>query len=451
MNIKTLLYSPILLLALFVTSCHDDDARGFDSQIKAENFTFRPIAGGAIMRYTFPKDENVVGMTVSYKDYSGKQCLVSASPMTDSLKILGFNEAKDNVPAQVRYQKRNGEESVPIDVNFSTHDSGPVAFFKGLKVQSGWNGFTLITNNPAESSGMAHIFYLGTNPYTNKEDTLLLTSLNIEEGTDTIVLKTKQEKDVNTIVVRSEDFRGYMVKQEVFENVASYSMRKLSPDEMSVDWEPSIEDPENKVGKEWLTDGDSKGMKFYDDNDERYVRMAIAGPEAVGKPIYVDMKHNRLTAEVKLYEPLYLKRFIDYDSPYFKLIEFDFPSKVPCDVTVYGAKDDGGSAGNWDEKQWTKLGVYKQDNLIDPKSRWSYKCWFDFNYNQSFGTKEDAEKADPLCCSVGVPAEGQGEGYRYLKVVINNTFDTTNDLEFMGGNVAGYVFLSEMEVYTKKD
>lgn len=124
MHIKTLLYLPMLLLASLAVSCSEDTVEGFDSTMKAENFSFRPVPGGAIMHYTFPKDENVVGMTVNYQDYSGKECLLSASPMTDSLKIVGFNEAMESVPAQVRYQKRDGEVSAPINVIFSTHDSG---------------------------------------------------------------------------------------------------------------------------------------------------------------------------------------------------------------------------------------------------------------------------------------------------------------------------------------
>ncbi len=443
----------MLLLASLAVSCSEDTVGGFDSTLKTENFSFRPIAGGAIMHYTFPKDEDVVGMTVSYNDYSGKECLISASPMADSLKIIGFNEAKENVPAQVRFQKRNGEESLPINVTFSTHDSGPVAFFKGLKVESGWNGFTVKTNNPAESSGIAHIFYLGTNPYTNKEDTLLLSSFNIQEGCDTMTFKTKQKKDVNTIVVRTEDFRGYMVKQEVFENIASYNTAKLAADQLSIDWSASIEDPYHMIGKDMLTDGDTKCISYFSDNNYNHVHMTWAGPEAVGKPMYVDMKKNRLTAEVRFYEPLWIRRGgLVSDTEIERMLETDFPQKTPCDITVYGAKDDNGTAGNWDSKNWQKLGSFKQNPKIEPKLRWSYKCMYDINYNWAVNTKEDAEKEDSICCSVGVPAEGQDEGYRYLKIVFNDTFHVADDEWVLGGgNVSKYIFLSEMEVYTKKE
>lgn len=452
MHIKTLLYTPMILLASLAVSCSEDTVEGFDSTMKAENFSFRPVAGGAIMHYTFPKDENVVGMTLSYEDYSGKQCLISASPLTDSLKIVGFNEAKENVPAQVRYQKRDGEDSAPIDVMFSTHDSGPVAFFKGLKVESGWNGFTVKTNNPAESSGIAHIFYLGINPYTNKEDTLLLTSFNIEEGSDTMTFKTKQKRDVNTIVVRTEDFRGYMVKQEVFDNVASYNTAKLPADDLSIEWSSSVEEPNHMIGKEWLTDGDNKGLDHFTDKDPNHIRMAWAGPEATGKPMYVDMKKNRLTAEVKFYEPLPIYTYGTVDDYYEKMLEFDFPQKTPCDITVYGAKDDNGVAGDWDNKQWQKLGSFKQDPMVDPKLRWSYKCLNDFNYNFYISTMEEALKTDSICCSVGIPAEGQDGGYRYLKIVFNDTFGLVDgEWTYTGGNVSKYIFLSEMEVYTKKE
>ena len=52
-----------------------------------------------------------------------------------------------------------------------------------------------------------------------------------------------------------------------------------------------------------------------------------------------------------------------------------------------------------------------------------------------------------------VSAAGQGEGYRYLKIVVNNTFNAAGDRwdVDMCNNDAHMITFCELEVYTKKD
>lgn len=448
----------VLLLALY--SCKDDTA-SFSPGIGAEAFSFRPIAGGAVMHYSLPDDEDVVGVNIRYKDYAGKECIVSGSAVCDSLTLVGFNEAQTNINGQVRLVKRNGEESSPVNVTFSTADSGPVSFFKGVKVDSGWNGFSVTTDNPEGSSGMAHVFYLGTNPYTNQPDTILLESFAIKPGKDTLTFEPKGGKDVNTIVIRTEDYRGYMVKQEVYPNIASYNTVILPPSEFKFSWSSSIEDSVYFLGTKYLFDGDTKGSTWLGNKNSNEYYFALAGPQAVGDPMYIDMGRNRMTAQVRMYAALEGEgRLCDDrwafgdDTPYSVIFDAHYVNKLPCDVDVYGAKDDGGSGGSWESKSWVRLGSYHQDPNIERTLRWCKGCMYDCHDNASFlalksyGTKADMDAADPIYMAVTFPADGQGEGYRYLKIIVNKTFQTEEAPGDM--NLAHYVTMQELEVYTKK-
>lgn len=448
----------VLLLALY--SCKDDTA-SFSPGIGAEAFSFRPIAGGAVMHYSLPDDEDVVGVNIRYKDYAGKECIVSGSALCDSLTLVGFNEAQTNINGQVRLVKRNGEESSPVNVTFSTADSGPITFFKDVKVASGWNGFSVTTDNPEGSSGMAHVFYLGTNPYTNQPDTILLESFAIKPGKDTLTFEPKSGKDVNTIVIRTEDYRGYMVKQEVYPDIASYNTVILPPSEFTFSWNSCIEDSAYFLGAKYLFDGDTKGSTWFDNRDSNEYYFALAGPAAVGDPMYIDMGHDRLTAQVRMYAALQAENrepdgryVVGHHTPYSPIFDYNYISKLPCDVVVYGAKDDGGTAGDWDSKSWVRLGSYSQNRTIERSSRWCKNCfwdWYDTNSKQTlptYSSKAEMDAADPLYLAVTFPADGQGDGYRYLKIIVNRTFFTRE--RSSGTNVSNYVTMQELEVYTKK-
>lgn len=191
----TWLLSLCMATATILLSACKDEENTFQPAIGSEAFTFKPIAGGSIMHYKLPADKDIAGINVRYKNFSGKDIIRSSSALLDSIKLIGFNEAKENVNAEVRLVKRNGEESSPIAVNFSTKDSAPWAFFNKVEVKSGWNGFSITTDNPQNATGMAHVFYLGTNPLTGEPDTVLIKSFNLEEGKDTLVFNIKQKRE----------------------------------------------------------------------------------------------------------------------------------------------------------------------------------------------------------------------------------------------------------------
>ncbi len=454
---KKIIY--FLLFLTCLTACKEEE-NTFQPAIGSEAFSFKPTSGGAIMHYRLPADKDIMGLNIRYKDFQGKGILRSASALCDSMELVGFNKAEENIPAEVRLVKRNGEESTPIAVTFSTNDSAPYAFFDNLRVTSGWNGFAVLTDNPSNATGMAHVFYLGKNPLTGEADTILVSSFNITSGKDTLNFSLQQKSDVNTIIVRTEDYRGYMVREESYPNIASYNTQKLNPEKFDFFFDKTIENADERLGKEYLFDGDTKGITYFDDErNNKHYNMFLAGPEAMGIPMYIDMHDNKLTAEVRMYAMINISRGIGISGNYNRLFQgLYYADKLPCKVEVYAAKDDHGTAGNWDSKQWEKVSSYTQDPDVDCSARWCANCFGDFISNSFYGysKKTDVESADSIYLPLNLLCEGQGEGYRYLKIVVNDVYNLSEEETGYGFgrkvfNAAKYFALQELEIYTKKE
>lgn len=446
----------LLLLSVFVlTSCHEDDST-FSPGITKEAFSFRPIAGGAVMHFHLPDDENIIGLHVRYKDAYGKNILRSASHLSDSLLLVGFNEAKENVEAQVMLLNRYNEESAPIDVTFKTADSGPVAFIKTADVVSNWNGFTVKYTTPKNTEGLVHVFYLGTNPKTGEPDTVLVNSFALAEtenlATKSFVIKQDVKKPI--VVLRVEDFRGHIVAEKCYTDVECLETQLLNPDNLSFYCEKTITNPVSMMGSEYLFDGDTKGLTpWLHPELARKFNMFVAGPNAAGvgaAPMYIDMKKNMITGSVRLYNHLYNSL-----SPTWYQVGGSWYQTylLPCDVDLYGAKDDGQtgdlSGRDMDQLNWVKLSNFRQDPDLTNSSRWCPTTFQPGAPGGQYSSLEEMQAADPEFMELLIPADGQADGYRYLKLVINNTFNLSQYAD-MYHNTNHYVIIQEMEVYVKK-
>lgn len=451
----------VCLLMGALSACSDSDST-FSPGIGSEAFSFTPIAGGAVMHYALPSDEDIVGLKVKYNNYSGTPCTVSGSVLSDSLTLTGFNEAQTDVPATVRLERRNGDESEPINVTFSTNASGPIALFDSLQVLSGWDGFTVITNNKAGASGMVNIFYKGINPYTQQPDTILLSTTRIKEGIDTLSFAPQQQSENFDVIIRTEDLRGNSVKEEVYHNVSAYVTQILPRGEFTFEWSKSLEVPGFDIGVEQLFSGDTKGISYFDNTTGNHAFLGIGGPGAIGEPMYADLKKNRLTAGIRIYAPVNIqgRNYSSVLGRYAVTIGgtyYDIIQKLPCDVSLYGAKDDGGTGSSgWDSKEWTLLGTFSQDERTEAGDRWCHNCQSDdAEYNRIYSTKAAAEAGPAIYMTVPVSVEGQGEGYRYLKIVVNKCFITVEGRAlrppfFPYYNWHEYVFMQQLEIYTNK-
>lgn len=456
------IYFIVVCMLLAFCSCQDDEAV-FDVKMPAEGLSFYPIAGGAVMHYKLPADEHVYNIQLRYRDAFGQEIIRTGSYACDSLVIVGFNEARQGVKGYVSLCDRNNVESEEVEVTFDTKDSGPVNFINNVKIGPGWGkGFTLSYELKDDVKGIAHVFYIGEDPVSKRMDTILLKSFALTKGTVVLQDTFKQNRDSYDIVVRAEDFRGYMVKERIWKDIAPYKVEKLLPSMMEFH-DPeglSVEDPAFKLGKEYLFDGDTKGVQcfaketFADFYTYLAGPMAISTPENPEKPLFIiDMKEEKLPAEIRLYGMLAVRSdwpygpggYYDAPNKYGRIWTSCYPSKLPSSVTLFGSNSmDAGAA-------WEKIVHFEQGRDIVNEDRWCARCnHIDFEKYQIYDF--DKLTLEPPCyLTLTCPAEGKK--YRYLKVVVNEVFMNPTGFEsaVIGSNYDKYVTLNELEIFTAKD
>lgn len=462
---------------LLAASCSDgDDPIVVD--LPQDSFRFTPKMGGAVMHYRLPDRNDVVGIHVRYLDCYGQQILRTGSALCDSLELVGFNEAQSDVECNITLQMTDHTESAPVSAHFSTIDSAPIQFMQSVGIHSGWDGFSMTYSSPegSEGTGMAHVFYLGTNPHSGESDTILMSTINLYDTQGEVfqVYKNKQNVENTTVVVRAEDYRGYMVGQKVFENVASINTAKLDSKNLKIYYDNSLEIPEEMVGLEYLTDGDTKGIRWWETQDDHIYHTFISDKHGAGEesvPMYIDMGQCRPTSQVRLYAHLNLGDGTCDGRPCFapkawcqghadgsvcqtvQVISGNYSNELPCSVTVYGCRN-ASDTQDWGNQQWELLGSFSQDPDLDYEERWCYDaadCGGMYS-STAYRTLAKCEAANPIYMPIDFTADGQNEGFRYLKLVFNDVFHLDGGLEENGNykNTFKYITFHELEVYTKK-
>ena len=431
-------------MSLAFWNCSDNTSDfPVDPTVMQEGVRFEKRPGGAMMYYKLPDNSDIFGINVRYKDARDFDILKTGGYAGDSLLLDGFNEAREGITAQLTLVDNNNNESSPIEVTFSTEDSAPYTFLNSVNVESSWNGFQLSYQSPEVVTGMAHVFYLGTNPTNHQPDTILVRSFPIAEHGDTIVFSLKQARDKNTVIVRSEDYRGYRVGQRVWEDLLSYTPEKFPLTADNFECASSMESETSKAGKSYLFDGDTKGIEKFTYGDfygeQLYTFVGNAGTAGdTPTPMYVDLGEPKVIASVRMYAMLAMNQVFAGN---VNLAFYD--ALLPCDVSVYGSNNKAAD-------EWVFLGSYKEEPSTPYDDRWSYGCMSDTYMNPVVSVEQFAER-DSIYLEVGIPASEQE--YQYLKIVINDTFFMDN--VWMGGivdyNTAGFVSFSELEVYVKKE
>lgn len=457
---------PLLLLGLW--SCSDDDSF-ISVNLPDRAFSFTPMAGGAVMHYILPDDPDIVGVGVRYEDARGNDMLRVGSSTCDSLELVGFDEAVANVPAQVTLQFADGRESQPFDVTFDTKDSGPVTFMKSAQIVSNWEGFALKYYLPEKSSGMAHVYYVGINPHTQLPDTIRIESFVLDETEEEQFLPFKMAQDVQepTVIVRVEDFRGYMLDEKVWEKVPGLHMKKLDKEHFEFFCDNSIEDDKiDMLGAKYLFDGDTKGLIQWEDGKKRKCYSFLAGPDGGGEaahPMYFDLQEDKNIGELRIYTMLDHANSplwggpgawwegipADYTTPAGPVHDYN-ENEMPREVTLYALKDDGGKPLTYADMHslegWEQIGHFMQSNSLEHEERWCYGCRSNSYDAMYLYTQAEVEAAEERYLTISIPAEGKK--YRYLKMVVDNLFELS---EGSGGNYENrynYVQFHELEIYT---
>lgn len=430
----------LLTLALIYCSCQKEETGTYKKLMLKDNVSFVATPGGAEMRYKLPNDESIFGVTVRYKDVRGKEITKVSGYGSGTLVIDGFDKAQTGIPIEIMLVDNKDNISEPIHMTFDTEDSAPYAFFDSAEVSPYWAGFQLTYSIEGAANGLAHVFYLGVNPQTHQNDTILIKSFPITKSYEPIVFQPKQKNDKNTVIVRTEDFRGNRVKERVWTDVESYSVMQMDPKNFEFDSRGlSVENEKEKVGVKYLFDGDLNGVARMQSKDYAETFTFLAGPNAEGQPMFIDMKEGQIPATIRMYG--LLKTPKGFPSAWDEGVELgviwqnEYADKLPCKVTVYGGNQKEGD-------DWTQLGQYEEPN-VTLSVRWCHRC-----YTHENSLKTDYEVRDGKPAYLEVFLAAQSTEYRYLKVVVDQVFDryytqgTTNPNNFVSFN--------ELEVYIKK-
>ena len=444
----------ILLLMFGLSACNDDDVV-FTPLTEGLEIKFTPVAGGAMMYYSLPNDGDIFAMNIRYKNWQGRDVLKVCDYGSDSLLLDGFMEKKE-VVARVSFVNHRREESASQEYNFSTLPSAPWAFFEDLEVSSTWNGFQVAYQTSGVATGMAHVFYLGENPLTHRPDTIPVSSFPITQGGDTVKFELDRKLEKYTVVVRTEDFQGYRVKQEIYPDIDAFLTEQwtVTADDFNTGG-LSVENENAKTGVKYLFDGDLKGKERMD-----YFLSAsgpnfqftgydvygtfLAGPYAFDKPMVLDLKEQKTPAWVRLYalvptQATHAQGPVELGTVWFGW----YDDKLPCNLSVYG----NSTTADPDAAGWVYLGGLNQNpNAETVNDKWSYRH-IEKNVNLP-KTMEEFDDAEPLFVDVLFPVEDNT--YRYLKIIVHQTFETKPYPVAMP-NTNKYITLHELEVFVKKN
>lgn len=424
-------------------SCEDDRTAVFDVEIP-DGFSFRTMPGGAVMYYQLPKNKDVMGIRVRYRNAQGQDVLRTASYACDSIELTGFDEARTGVEAFVTLCDRNNVESEPVRVTFDTENSGPVAFFDNLKITPGWNGFNMRWDVPSGARGLVHVFYLGKSPFTSESDTLLMGSYAFNGGKGSMQFEPKQRAAQYTVVVRTEDFAGYTVKEKEWENVDSYSVMKLEPENFEFTTPvPVITNSTAKLGVEYLFDGNLKGV--FPVIETEY-NTFLAGPNAFGKPFVVDFGTAKQIAQVKLYAirngaGTFLRKDSGSPALYKDIWDGEYQNKLPSSLTIYGTDNKD------DRTSWVEIGSYEEQPDGPNENRWCRYCATNTGNEVKLKSIEEFTAAEPISLTINIPTEVSM--YRYLILVVNGSYDVKYAHQDQNQNE--YVTFHELEIYTKAE
>ncbi len=447
----------LLILSGFV-ACKDDDEIGFDVPVEFRKpLEFRSIPGGAVMKYYLPDNDDVFGVRVRYTNAWGETLIKHGTYLVDTVLLSGFTEACKGATAQVSFFNRNMEETEPIEVTFNTEKSATVAVFDSLKVNSFWGGFNVTYSSPEIVSGMIHIFYIGTNPLTHEPDSILMSSMPIMEGGDTLNFTLKQALDSVDVIVRMDDYSGKRVKQRVVTGLPCLTMDTLTPGDFKFKFMGDIVENETyEIGLKYLLDGDFKGTRHHKQllSGDRYKYATfVAGPYAFNKRFIIDLGKKMVPAAVRLYAFLnYRTSYPSNDDkhPFASTIWSGYYiSRLPSKIKLYGTNENPETV---DIRSCTRLFELNDNPSFYQGFRYSWAHESDqytFATNDySKATPEEVEKAEPVL--LNMECNYSGESFQYLFFVIEDTYDSARWNGFEE-NPTEYVTFNELEVCVKAE
>ncbi|WP_222621126.1 DUF4959 domain-containing protein [Butyricimonas hominis] len=467
---RILFLLPVLFLFF---ACSDDDEVGFDVPVEFRKISFDPIPGGAVMRYRLSDNMDIFRIRARYKDAYGRHLVKEGSYLTDTLLLNGFTEARADVPVQLTFLNNALEESAPLEMTFNTGTAATVALFENLSVNPFWGGgFNIIYSSPTTVEGTVHIFYVGINPATQREDNILLGSYPIAEGGDTLNFEIKQNVANLKVIVRTDDFEGNTVKVQTYEGIEYLTMEPLAPEYFTFSFPESlkIEDEAHQIGVKYLFDGQKKGANYrknYQKRDFYKFGTFVAGPYAFNERFIIDFGTPKVPAMLRGDAFLYHGNY--YPNPTNPNPNMDmfvanlwhgvYTSRLPAKIKVYGT--------NAADPTKVPLNECTMLYKLEEDPRWSNfydNAWCRYSDFQSGPmdymkdayrnrTDQEFEEAEPI--SLDMKCNFFGEAFRYVFFVVEDTWTSNNQgWMYPNGceeNLMEYITFDELEVFVKKE
>lgn len=443
----------LVLLGMGALACDDDDTV-FDVPVPEETISFEPTSGGAIMHYSLPDNQGVAAICVRYENGKGEKTMILGRPYTDTLVLTGFHAPQTDIPVSITVMDNNGVESLPIERSFNALASCPYAFMDSVEVVSSWGGVRIESSYSGSVSGIVDVYRVGTNPFSGLTDTLYITNFTITAGVQSTFLTVEAEEEETTIVLKSEDHKGFHVRSAVFPGLTQFSTEQYPQDKLKLSdpggYSHEYEGPADythgyvtAMGIQYLTDGDKVGIRSIQGHQyANYAYTYVTNSDACGSYVQVELQEPRVIGSVRLYG-IYrnIQWEIDYPAPWF---DSNYPDRLPNHVKVFATNDPALAASpdkkdsGWESK-WTLLADFFQNK--DGNGEY----WPD---HPLINTKDPEvyEGLEPYYADV--VCEVSDVEYKYIRVVAEDHFTTWT---MMGDNTADYITYHELEVYVQKD
>ena len=145
----------MIIFPLFFASCEAppnwDDPKDSVPPGAVSNPIVTPLNGGAIIHYTMPSDQDLLGVKAIYSYREGGERLTAyASVHTDSIVLVGFPDTNERNVTLIAFDE-SGNDSPPVNVTIKP-DTPPVDLVRhSLEVRETYSGVFVKWDNPTKT------------------------------------------------------------------------------------------------------------------------------------------------------------------------------------------------------------------------------------------------------------------------------------------------------------
>jgi hypothetical protein len=145
----------LLLLLVWTTACKEEERGQYAVDSippgQVSNVSVQNVAGGAIITYTIPDDDDLLYVKVVYTMSDGTKAVQKSSAHTPVIKVEGLGYCRKQT-VQLICGDRSGNESTPVLQEIEPLDSPIYDIYQSLKMQEDFGGVKVIWDNPLKEN-----------------------------------------------------------------------------------------------------------------------------------------------------------------------------------------------------------------------------------------------------------------------------------------------------------